>query len=72
MKDKRHCSQHHTFHKLYLNPFYRTEEDMENLRLDEDYMQNELDRQRLNTFLEKMGSKALDQRIAKLKRVYDI
>ena len=57
---------------LYLNPFYRTEEDMENLRLDEDYMQNELDKQRLNAFLEKMGSKALNQRIAKLKRVYDI
>ena len=27
---------------LYLNPFYRTEQDMENLRLDEDYIQNEL------------------------------
>ena len=45
---------------------------MENLLLEEDYMQNELDKKRLNAFLEKMGSKALDQRMAKLKRVYDI
>lgn len=57
---------------LYLNPYYKTEEEMENLRLDEDFMQNELDRERMDTFLERMGSKALCQRAAKLKKVYDI
>jgi len=57
---------------LYLNPYYRTEDDMENLRLDESFMHDELDRERLDAFLERMGSKALGQRMAMLKMVYDI
>ena len=57
---------------LYLNPYYKTEEDMENLRLDEDFMQNELDRERLDAFLERMGSKAVRQRVVMLKKVYGI
>ncbi len=57
---------------LYLNPYYKTEDDMENLRLDEDYMQNELDWDRLADFTEKIGSKALDNRVAKMIKVYNI
>ncbi|MGM9750502.1 MAG: hypothetical protein ACI3ZH_05750 [Candidatus Cryptobacteroides sp.] len=55
---------------LYLNPFYETEQDMEELRLDEDYMQNELDMDRLSDFLDRFGSLALKKRIFRLKTVY--
>ncbi|MBO4571799.1 MAG: hypothetical protein J5699_07735 [Bacteroidales bacterium] len=57
---------------LYLNPFYNTEQDMEDLRLDEDYMQNDLNMQRLAGYLERFGSKALDRRIGRLLKVYEL
>ncbi|MBQ2575192.1 MAG: hypothetical protein II575_13325 [Bacteroidales bacterium] len=57
---------------LYLNPFYRTEQDMENLRLDEDYIQNELNTARLGEYLSRFGSKTLEQRVNCLKKVYEL
>ena len=55
---------------LYLNPFYETEQDMEDLRLDEDFMQNELDLERLSDCLTRFGSLTLRKRITRLKTVY--
>lgn len=55
---------------LYLNPFYKTEEDMEQLRLDEDFMLTQLNRDRLMQFLPKMGNRVLEQRINLLLTVY--
>ena len=57
---------------LYLNPFYKSAEDMENLRLDEDYMQNELDKNRLMSFLERMDNKSLSKRVHCLLDVYGL
>ena len=57
---------------LYLNPFYKTEQDMEDLRLDEDFMQSEFNRERLHAYLSRIGSKALDQRVFLLRKVYGI
>ena len=57
---------------LYLNPYYKTEQDMEELRLDEDYMQNELDIERLNGYLSKMESKTLEQKVRRLMKVYEL
>ena len=57
---------------LYLNPYYKTEQDMEELRLDEDFLQNELDTERLSDFLSRFRSKALDQRVNLLRMVYGI
>ena len=57
---------------LYLNPFYKTEQDMEELRLDEDFMQDGLDTVRLSEYLSRFESKALDQRIKLLRKVYGI
>ena len=57
---------------LYLNPFYKTERDMEELRLDEDFMQSELNRNRLEDYLSRIGSKALNQRFSLLSKVYGI
>ena len=57
---------------LYLNLFYKTEQDMEDLRLDEDYMQSEFDCQRMAAFLEKTGSKTLEKRVKILLKVYGL
>jgi len=57
---------------LYLNPFYKTEQDMEELRLDEDYMQSEFNKERFSDYLTRIGSKALEQRVRRLLKVYGI
>jgi predicted transcriptional regulator of viral defense system len=57
---------------LYLNPYYKTEQDMEELRLDEDYMQNELNTERMMSYLSKMGSKTLEQKVRRLMKVYGL
>jgi hypothetical protein len=57
---------------LYLNPYYKTEQDMEELRLDEDFMQSEFDKERFSNFLSRMGSKALEQRVRCLIKVYGL
>lgn len=57
---------------LYLYPFYNTEEEIEELRLDEDYLANELDVARLDEYTTKFGSKALSKRVELLKKIYDL
>ena len=57
---------------LYLNPFYRTEKDIEELRLDWDFMSSDLDVNRLDDYLARFASRSLDQRIGVLKRFYEI
>jgi predicted transcriptional regulator of viral defense system len=55
---------------LYLNSFYKTQEDFESLRLDEDFMTDSLDRERLGGYLKKFASKALNRRVKDLLRLY--
>jgi predicted transcriptional regulator of viral defense system len=57
---------------LYLNSYYKTEQDMEELRLDEDFMQNEFNRERFSDYLTRIGSKALEQRVRRLLKVYGL
>ena len=57
---------------LYLYPFYNTEQEMEDLRLDEDFLLDELDLQRLEKYLSKFKSKALRRRVKLLKNTYDL
>lgn len=57
---------------IYLNPYYKTEQDMEELRLDEDFMQSDFNTQRLADYLQRAGSKALEQRTKRLLKVYGI
>ena len=57
---------------LYLNPYYKTEQDMEELRLDEDFIQSEFNRDRLADYLSRIGNKALEQRTRRLIRVYGL
>ena len=57
---------------LYLYPFYNTERELEELRLDESYMENDFDTDRLMEFSSRFRSKALSKRIEKLRKVHDI
>ena len=57
---------------LYLNPYYTTVQDMEELRLDEDFMSTELNVGRLADYVTKIGSRTLEKRVSCLKRVYSI
>jgi len=57
---------------LYLYPFYNTERDLEELRLDESYMETDFNAERLAEFSERIGSKTLANRIGMLRNVYDL
>ena len=55
---------------LYLNPQYNSKKDMLELRLDIDFMNDELNIDELDNYLEKFQSKILELRVAHLKKVY--
>ncbi len=57
---------------LYLYPFYNTERELEELRLDESYMENDFDTDRLIEYSSRIGNKALSKRIEKLRKVHNI
>jgi hypothetical protein len=57
---------------LYLYPFYNNEQEISELRFDEDFMQNDLNVERLNDFAEKFQSKALQKRVDLLLKIYDL
>lgn len=48
---------------LYLYPFYNTPNEIENLRFDDDFMQNELNVERLMEFAERFENKELGKRV---------
>jgi hypothetical protein len=48
---------------LYLYPFYNTAQEMEELRLDEDFLQDELDLRLLEDYMLKFKSSALEKRV---------
>ena len=57
---------------LYLYPFYNTEHELEELRLDESYMEIEFNTERLTEFSDRIGSKALSNRIKLLREVHNL
>lgn len=57
---------------LYLNPFYNADQDLEDLRLDRDFLLVELDVQRLDDYLLQFESKALQKRVKRLKNIYEL
>jgi predicted transcriptional regulator of viral defense system len=57
---------------LYLYPFYNSEQEMVDLRLDEDFLNDELDLQRLEDHLSGFKSKVLQERVKLLKRSYSL
>jgi predicted transcriptional regulator of viral defense system len=57
---------------LYLYPFYDSSEELDDLRLDEEYIANNLDRKRLDEYTTRFGSKALTRRVALMKKTYGL
>ncbi|WP_244437202.1 type IV toxin-antitoxin system AbiEi family antitoxin domain-containing protein [Bacteroides reticulotermitis] len=57
---------------LYLYPFYDSEQELEELRLDEDYLQDDLNVDLLMEYSAKFQSKALDHRVKLLLKTYDL
>ena len=57
---------------LYLFPFYNSEREMEDLRLDEYFLQNNLDRKLFEEYTINFKNKALENRIQILKKTYNL
>ncbi len=57
---------------LYLYPFYDSKQELEELRLDEDYLQDDLNKDLLMEYGVKFQSKALDHRVKLLLKTYDL
>lgn len=57
---------------LYLYPQYSSLEEMRELRFDEDWMREELNKERLMEYAEQIGSLALTKRIKLLLKAYEI
>lgn len=57
---------------LYLYPFYNNERELEDLRLDEDYLYNDLNKKLLMEYENRFQSKALDRRVKILFKTYDL
>jgi predicted transcriptional regulator of viral defense system len=57
---------------LYLYPFYNTPQEMEELRLDEDFMQQDFHPERFRDYAVRFQSKALSRRVELLLNVLDI
>jgi predicted transcriptional regulator of viral defense system len=57
---------------LYLYPFYNSESEFENLRLDEAYLHDDLKKDLIMEYSSKFESKVLDKRIKLLFKVYDL
>lgn len=57
---------------LYLYPFYNNPQELEQLRLDEDYMHENLNLNLLNSYLSLFQNKALKQRVRLLYKVYSL
>src|SRR5574344_1263891 len=57
---------------LYLYPFYYSEHELEELRLDEDYLHDDLNKDLLMEYCTKFQSKALNHRVKLLFKTYDL
>ena len=56
---------------LYLYPFYKSDNDLLNLRLDEYFMQEELNTARLNEYLTTINNNSLTDRLQRLLNIYN-
>jgi predicted transcriptional regulator of viral defense system len=55
---------------LYLNPYYNTQQEMELLRLDEDFIQENLNVDLLKEYVSKYHNHSLERRISMLLKAY--
>lgn len=57
---------------LYLYPEYNTPEAMEKLRLDEDFLAHELNKELFREYQKRMDTQALDKRVQLLSHIYQL
>ncbi|MBR0196220.1 MAG: hypothetical protein IJQ32_08285 [Paludibacteraceae bacterium] len=57
---------------LYLYPQYATVEEMRELRLDEEWIQEEFDKERLMGYVERIGSPIITKKVRLLLKAYGI
>jgi predicted transcriptional regulator of viral defense system len=57
---------------LYLYPFYNTIQEMNELRLDDDFLHNDFDIDKMKVFTAKFNSKALTKRVKLLIDAYEL
>lgn len=57
---------------LYLYPFYNSEQELEELRLDASYLKEDLNRDLLKEYTNRFENKALEYRITHLIKTYDL
>lgn len=57
---------------LYLYPFYNTEQELDGLRLDEDFLEDDLNLGVLGEYLERFGNKSLENRVKLLIKTYGL
>ena len=57
---------------LYLYPFYNNEQELEELRLDESFLHDDLNKDLLADYCVKFQSKALERRVNLLYKTYDL
>jgi hypothetical protein len=57
---------------LYLYPFYDSEHDMEDLRLDDSFLNEDLNRDLLKEYTFRFENKALEQRVSRLIKIYGL
>lgn len=57
---------------LYVYPFYKSEQDFLDLRFDEDFLKTDLSIDKLRDYSSRFATKALDIRINKLIRAYEL
>jgi len=57
---------------LYLYPFYKTLQDMEDLRLDEDFVHDDLDIRLLDEYASRFKNKAFEKRVRLMKNTYGL
>ena len=55
---------------LYLYPFYESARELEDLRLDRDFLQEELNRELLIQYAGRFSNKALERRVSMLFKTY--
>ncbi len=57
---------------LYLYPFYDSEQELEELRLDEDFLNDDMNKDLLMNYCDKFQSKALSHRVKLLFKTYQL
>ncbi|HBS85269.1 MAG: hypothetical protein A2W91_15800 [Bacteroidetes bacterium GWF2_38_335] len=57
---------------LYIYDFYRTAQDLEEIRFNEQVLQNDIDWKKMDEFLKRFGIISLEKKILTIKKIYNI